>query len=84
MWRDDNPSRVRSIRRALRTLIDKGFIIELGRSGRRQPFRYCVHPELFESCGKEVSTETRLMLMAQSAYEMQRALSSGFDKIEGD
>jgi hypothetical protein len=66
MWRTDNPSRVRSLRRALRTLIDKGFVIELGRGGRRQPFRYCAHPADTEAVGKTVSDETRQMILAQA------------------
>jgi hypothetical protein len=68
MWRDDNASGVRSMRRALRTLIDKGFVAELGCGGRRQPFRYCVDPEIAES----VSPETRAMMLAEAARAMQR------------
>jgi hypothetical protein len=73
MWRTDNASRVRSIRRALRTLIDRGLIIELGRGGRRQPFRYCAHPVVTEAAGKSVSDETHQMIFAQ-AFANRNAL----------
>jgi hypothetical protein len=48
MWREDNPSRVRAMRRALDTLVCRVYLIELGSGGRRQPFRYCVSPHLIE------------------------------------
>jgi hypothetical protein len=71
-WRDDHGGRVRSMRRALRTLIDKGYVVELGRGGRRQPFRYCLDPEIKV---KEPSDETQAMLASQANYQMTRAVS---------
>jgi hypothetical protein len=73
IWRDNRSSRVRSLRRALRSLIDKGFVVEIGRGGRRDPFRYFLHPALFETAGKDLSDEARLMLATQAADEMRRA-----------
>jgi hypothetical protein len=91
MWREDHASLLRSIRRALRSLIDKGFIIALGRGGRRQPFRYFLNPELFKAAGKKISDEMHaaleLMLMAQVGHDMGHsgeALKALSDDDESD
>jgi hypothetical protein len=64
MWRADVPSRARSFRRAIRSLVDKGFIVGLGRGGPCSPFRYCVAPEMAEA--GDLSDEARMMISAKA------------------
>jgi hypothetical protein len=39
----------RSLRRALREIVDDHNIIPLGRGGRCDPTRYCIHPQLLDA-----------------------------------
>jgi hypothetical protein len=41
---EDPPAFVRSVRRALQSLIRKEVVIALGKGGRADPHRYCLHP----------------------------------------
>src|SRR5262245_55770845 len=70
MWREDCPVRARSMRRALRRLVDKGFLIELGHGGRREPLRYCLDPEIAE----DLSDETQTALHREVGRALDRTL----------
>lgn len=71
MWREGRASHVRSARRALRLLVDKGLLIEIGCGGRREPFRYCVD---LESAQGHVSDEMQEALQHEGSRALNRAL----------
>jgi hypothetical protein len=43
------PSFKRSLRRALKGMVEDGNIIPLGAGGRTDPFRYCINPSLLRA-----------------------------------
>jgi hypothetical protein len=60
IWRKDYPTIARSFRRAIASLVDKGYIVAVGRGGPLAPHRYCLHPE-FAHAG-DLSDEARMMI----------------------
>jgi hypothetical protein len=41
-----HPQFIRSVRRALRKMIDDGAVVTVGKGGPGDPFRYCLNPLL--------------------------------------
>jgi len=46
-----HPTRERSVRRALRSLVDDYMLIAIGDGGRREPTRYFIHPLIIRKAG---------------------------------
>jgi hypothetical protein len=62
---------IRSVRRALRKLLDDGWVMAIGAGGPRDPHRYCVHPHLVAMGGEKAQLEA-LWTAIKSAQEQSR------------
>jgi len=70
-----HPYFIRSVRRALRRMVDDGDVMAIGAGGPRDPHRYCVHPFVVALFGERAEYDALVAAIEDAEQQCRKARS---------